>query len=124
MSERRMAENEVIFRDENKKVQKGFNAVNKIATEENEPHLKLKDDQLLHFYCECSDNSCRQRIKVSLQTYNKVHESPYHFMIISGHDVAKIEDVILKEADYWVVKKHQAPPSHADKLNDIDIRNA
>ena len=124
MSERRMAENEVIFREINKKVQKGYDEINKIASEEGDASMYFDENQLLHFYCECSDKNCRERIKVSLKNYNKIHKSKDNFMILRGHNVAKIEDVIVKEPEYWVVKKHEAPPRHADKLNDTDIRNA
>jgi hypothetical protein len=56
-SDRRLAENEVIFKDRNKSVQKRFDEVNKIASEEGHEPVALDDDTPLYFYCECADEN-------------------------------------------------------------------
>jgi hypothetical protein len=122
-SERRLAENQVVFRENNEKVQKGIDKANAIAAEEGAEPLSLGADTLLYFNCECSDENCRKRIKVTLTDYNRIHSKRNRFVIACGHDVPKIEDVTEKEAEYCVVTKHETPPQSADRLNSTDIRN-
>lgn len=123
LSERRMAENQVVFRKLNEQVQKNLDQANAIATEEGQGPIHFDSDTPLHFYCECSDNNCRKRIRISLKAYNKIHEARNNFTIVCGHEVSKLEDVISEGPEYCVVAKHEVPPESVNKLHKTDIDN-
>jgi hypothetical protein len=123
VSDRRMAENQVVFRRANENVQKSLDDANVIATEEGEEPIQLDADAPLHFYCECSDENCRQRVKLSLNDYNKIHQARNTFVIVCGHDVPKIEEVTEKHTEYCVVTKHEEPPRSDGQLNATPVEN-
>lgn len=122
-SERRLAENQVVFREHNEKVQKGLDEANAIAAEEGAKPISFDTNLQLHFNCECSDENCRQRIKVTLNDYNEVHSVRDRFVIVCGHNVPNIEDVTQEEAEYCVVTKHKDPNQSPGSLNSTDIHN-
>jgi hypothetical protein len=110
-SQRRLAENEVVFRSYNKSVQEGIDAVNQIAEEDGQAPISLRPDVPLFFYCECSNENCKQRIKILPGVYNAIHTRNDTFTIACGHEVKDVEDVTTVEKEYCIVKKHQQPPS-------------
>lgn len=112
---RRMIENQVIFRGFNQRFQKGVEEANRIAAEEGDLPLSLNADDPLYFVCECSDEDCHQRIKISPNTYDAIHKENDQFIIMPGHEALQVEDVIDKLPDYYIVKKHQQPPRSSHK---------
>jgi len=122
-SERRLVENQVIFRRLNSRVQRGFDEVNAIAAQDGECPIGINDSLILHFYCECSDEHCKKRIKLSLNVYNAVHSHNDEFTIVCGHEALAVEDVVNREQEYCVVKKHNEPPKNATSLNSTNISN-
>ena len=126
-SERRLAENEVIFRQLNEQLQKGFDEMNKLAEEDNQPEYLIShgsQDRPLHFHCECADNKCAERVLVNFHEYNEIHKRRDHFVVIPGHEVEGIERVIRRESEYNVVEKLSPPPDTADRLNPTTLDNA
>lgn len=126
-SERRLAENEVIFRKLNEQVHSGYEETNRLAREDNQPEFIVshqRDDRPLHFYCECSDEKCAKRIRMNVHEYQRIHESRDRFIIVAGHDVAHIEKIIEKNDDYWVVQKNTVPPETAEVLHPTPLHNA
>lgn len=122
-SERRLAENEVYFREHNENVQKGFDEINRIATEQgDDPHI-YDSMMLLAFYCECSDEKCDKRVELSLDDYNTIHQNNKAFVIVPGHEVVEYEHVIYKKKEFYVVEKYVAPPETAETLNSSDVDN-
>lgn len=124
LSQRRMAQNEVVFRNANRQIQVGIDNINAIAKEENEPGLRFNPETLLQFICECSDENCTKRMTLKLREYNKAREiSPKCFVVIKGHEVPEIEEVIATGKNYCLVLKHELPPENADTLMKTDIDN-
>lgn len=97
MSDRRLIENEVIFRDVNKNIQEF------VDNEQNAPNK-------LPFYCECSNPECIERIELSTELYATLHKKQKHFITIVGHEFPEIEKVLKKDSHYQVVEKHFTPP--------------
>lgn len=125
-SERRLAENEVYFRQLNERVQAGIDETNRIAKEDNQPEYEIipgKKDQPLHFYCECSDEKCTKRIIMTQLTYNEIHKDRSCFTIFPGHQVAAIEKVVREDPRFVVVRKSIKPPDTAEKLNPTALNN-
>lgn len=124
ISERRLAENQVVFRQYNESVQKGFDDLVSLAKETDQTHMINIDDNPLHFYCECSDENCRKRLQLKPSRYNEIHKRRDRFVIICGHEVASIERVVQREADCCVVQKNKKPPQTASGLNITDVNNS
>jgi hypothetical protein len=71
--EAKRARNEVVFRDANEEI------------------TAVIDDHgvdlpFAPFLCECGDPGCRQLIRVPLDKYRDVRESPRRFILATGHD--------------------------------------
>ena len=118
-----MAENEVVFREYNERIKKGFDELKQIAKEEGQEAFVHEKDMPLHFYCECSDENCRQRLIIKPSRYNEIHQHRNQFVIAYGHDVQAVERIIDGEADYCVVEKFRDPPETATKLHKTDTGN-
>lgn len=99
LSERRLAENEVIFREANRDIQKF------VKGEENGGRT------LINFYCECSRPKCRERITLTVDTYDELHKNKRQFISIPGHEVPEVERVIRKEDGFSVIEKFADPPA-------------
>jgi hypothetical protein len=124
-SERRLAENEVLFRQLNEQVHHGFEETNRLAREDGQPEYIVdpQADIPLHFYCECADEKCTERIVMALPTYTAIHQYDNRFVIVPGHEVASVEKVILRRPEYLVVQKYVKPPKVARKLHPTSLRN-
>lgn len=123
LSVRRQVENEVVFRQTNERVQKELDGLKKMAKAEGYTSLPDTDDITLHFYCECSDENCAERIAMKLTLYNEFHNNRKQFLISPDHEALGIERVVLKDLNYTIVEKFATPPETADKLQPTDIDN-
>lgn len=116
--EDRLAKNEVIFRKYNESIEKGFEKLKKIAKEQGWQESVEQSDDKLYFFCECSDATCQKRILVKPSRYNKIHQNRSQFVIVCGHEVADIEEVLVaKEKGYCVVRKFKIPPESTEELS-------
>jgi hypothetical protein len=125
-SERRLAENEAVFRKLNEQVNVGFQETNRLAQEDNQLEFLVtvkNDDEPLHFYCECADEHCTDRIILTMAEYQKIHKNRNRFIIVPGHEVRSVEKVIEKKPAYTVVKKNQDPPENPKSLHPTSIHN-
>lgn len=111
-SERRLAENEVIFRT--------FNEEAKDFILEDAAHTPLANKRL-RFYCECSDLTCVERIELSAEEYENLHRSNRRFVLKPGHEAPNVERVVQHHSDYVVVEKRIEPPTSADEIRPEDF---
>ncbi|MGH7195803.1 MAG: hypothetical protein ACREGA_03430 [Candidatus Saccharimonadales bacterium] len=119
-----LAENEAVFREYNEGVQKGLDELKKVAAEEDQQYLAQEINSPLHFYCECADENCRERIQLTPKEYKEVHANRSRFIVVAGHNVAALEKVVGRELEYWVVEKFIKPPNTAKKLNATPVDNS
>jgi hypothetical protein len=125
-SERRLAENEVVFRQLNEQVQKGIDEINKLADDSGQPELRITQEDgetPLYFYCECSDENCTSRLPVGRNKYNQVHQRRDHFIVLPGHEVLSVEKIVEQTPSYCVVEKDIQPPESVGRLHDTEIDN-
>jgi hypothetical protein len=123
-SERRMVENEAVFRRLNEQTNQSIIEIQKVAEEEGQESFTPPDDLRLHFYCECADENCTQRIVINLNEYIKIHKKRDCFIVIPGHEVVAIERITHKEPEYLVVQKLLDPPENTTTLHPTDIDNS
>jgi hypothetical protein len=121
LSERRLAENQVIFRQNNELVQKNLEKLRKTAIAEGRESLLPDIDMPLHFYCECSDENCRQRIILKPSEYNDLHQNSSQFILLPGHDIAEVERTVKATDKFIVVEKFKTPPKSSGELNKTDL---
>ena len=108
-SERRLVENEVIFRRANEDAKdfvKDVGAANHV---------------LVPFFCECSDPDCKGRIEMPVADYERIHQSNRQFVVLTGHEVPEIERVVQRSERYNIVEKTTSMPG--DSAVDIALRN-
>ena len=119
-----MAENEVVFRQYNERVEEGFAELKRMAEEEGQESLLDDDNSTLHFYCECSDEDCRQRVQLEPSRYKDIHIRRDRFVVVCGHENETIERVVEKTPDYCVIEKLMSPPTVATSLHDTGTDNS
>lgn len=123
LSERRLAENQVIFRRKNENVTKNLKTLKEAVDSEGEASIVSDIDLPLHFYCECSDENCKRRIVLKPSEYNELHQNSSQFIVWPGHVVPKIERVVHSTDKLIVVEKMNTPPKvkAEDKLNTTNV---
>ena len=89
--DRRMAQNEALFREVNERVKD-------IAS-------KLGDDGGYEYFCECANKDCTFRVSMRLADYEAIRSDPKQFVVLPGHYTPEIEDVVTENDAFWVVRK-------------------
>ena len=90
-SERRMARNEILFRNTNEAIERG-----------QWPNDPLKP---VRFRCECSQLDCGDAIEITVAEYEQVRSFPRRFLVAVGHETPEIETVISRAPHYLIVEK-------------------
>lgn len=90
----RLATNEARFREINERVERDL-----------EPLVDTQDE-LLPFVCECGRPTCTDVIGLSVAEYERVRSDASRFVIVSGHEIEDVEDVVERHDRYVVVQKH------------------
>lgn len=116
LTEQRQIDNEAVFRKMNEQSTASIKSVNKMAKEDGYPTLINNEDMELHFFCECSDENCRERIILPASEYESLHKDRKKFILKPGHHAKAIEKIVSKESKYNVVKKFKKPPEQVGKL--------
>ena len=58
------------------------------------------------FVCECADLECTDQLPtVDLDVFQRTREKPRRFLVIRGHEDARVESVVETYAVYLVVEK-------------------
>jgi hypothetical protein len=126
-SEHRLAENEAMFRRINEQVQSGYDETNRLAQEDNQPEFQVSAISIntpLQFYCECADENCAERLTITAQEYQEVHQNRKRFVIVPGHEVASVEKVIAEKPAYTVVEKNVHPPENPETMHPTSVGNS
>ena len=125
-SERRLAENEAVFREYNERIIKGFDELKKLAEEDGQQSFLAQvaqDDRPLYFYCECSDENCIKRVLMKPSDYDKIHKDRDTFVMVPGHETSDIERIVKKADSYYVVEKFEEPSVPKNGLNQTEVDN-
>jgi len=106
----RLAKNEALFREVNERI-------SEISQElaPGTPNPELIDGLV----CECSDPQCLERVgPLTIAQYEGVREDSRRFITAAGHQAADVERVVDRQPSYWVVEKHEGPPSDVARERD------
>lgn len=108
----RLAKNEALFRDVNERIS--------AISQELAPGTP-NPESIDGLICECSDPQCLERVgPLTITEYERVRDNPRRFIIAANHQAADVERVVDRQPTYWVVEKHEGPPS--DVARDRDRR--
>lgn len=118
------ADNQVVFRGRNEKIQENIQKFNETAKELGQERVDTGGKEYLYFYCECSDEKCVQRIKVTFVHYKRIHKDRDTFVIKPNHEVSDVEKIIDRTPEYWVVKKYDYPSQTAIDLKTSGLDNS
>jgi hypothetical protein len=107
MSERdvRIGTNEAIFRSVNEQV-RGLNVTLATFTE------------TMMIVCECGERGCIEQIAIAPDAYARVREDPACFVVLPGHELPDTEDVVSREAGYFLVRKKPGLPEAIARVTD------
>lgn len=106
---RRIGRNEAIFREVNEQIEQlndRFHAVG---------------NDVLQLVCECGSLECAEQLAVPLRVYEGARADSTLFVIKPGHEIPDVEDVVSREPDYFVVRKHEGDA--AELARETDPRN-
>jgi hypothetical protein len=106
----RLAKNEALFRDVNERI-------SEISQElaPGTPNAELIDGLI----CECSDPQCVERVgPLTISEYEGIRKDATRFIIAPNHQAADVEEIVARQASYWVVEKHEGPPSDVARARD------
>jgi|ERR671910_324157 hypothetical protein len=91
--ERRLAQNEALFREVNEKVEA-------VAA------VHGADDHIYEFYCECANADCSLHVRATIEEYESVRAFSTRFLVAPEHWLPEVESVTEKHDRFWVIEKH------------------
>jgi hypothetical protein len=101
--DRRLAQNEVLFREVNERV-------SDLAT-------GLGDDGGYEYLCECSNRDCTFRIALTSAQYETIRSDPKQFVVLPDHFTPEIEEVAVEHEAFWIVRKHGEAGEYVAQLD-------
>jgi hypothetical protein len=104
LPEERAARNEALFREVNEQMRKLSRS-----------HPLIQEDELV-IICECSDDSCTERLSLPLARYEAVRANPRDFIVAPGHD-NDFEHVVESSDAYSIVEKEGKAGRIAEQTN-------
>jgi hypothetical protein len=92
--ERRIAENEALFRDLNEEVGVVAHSFSSGG-----------EERTFDFLCECGDATCAVPVSLTLAEYEELRGSPIRFFVVPGHQSGDVEVVVASHPAYLVIEK-------------------
>jgi len=62
-------------------------------------------DGVMSLVCECGSESCHDRFEVGRDRYEAIRSDSLQFFVLPGHQLPDVEDVVVEEPGYFVVRK-------------------
>jgi hypothetical protein len=97
--QRRIGENEAVFRSVNEMV-------------------RPVEPTWMRILCECGDSTCRDHIVIAQDAYSRVREHATLFLVRPGHESLETEEVAAKHLEYWTVEKRPGLPAGIAQATD------
>jgi hypothetical protein len=95
LSEERLSRNEAIFREINERTR---SLQERFGPED--PSTRYEE-----FLCECGDQMCVERVKLTVPEYESVRAKSTQFVLRPGHMMPRVERVVRESDRYVVVVK-------------------
>ena len=101
--ERRLAQNEALFREVNERVE--------TLADRFEPDVPYE------FLCECANADCTFRISLPLSVYESIRADPQQFVVLPLHYTPEVEDLVIEADTHWVVRKTGEAGEYVEQLD-------
>jgi hypothetical protein len=89
--QRRAAANEATIRDVNEGIERG--------------QWPGEEDTPVGFRCECARLGCNRLVELSVREYEEIRAHPQRFVVLPGHELPDVEDVVEAGRGYVIVEK-------------------
>lgn len=99
--EKRLALNEAMFREINERL---------------ESQLPTDRHNRLSILCECADPDCTARIEITPDEYQAARAEPRQFILLPGHELVEIEEVVSRNERCEIVRKHGEAGAIAEQI--------
>jgi hypothetical protein len=70
------------------------------------------------FVCECGTLGCNATVELSIAEYEEVRSGFERFLVLPGHEIEAIEDVVERRSSYLVVAKRDEAAEMAYAADD------
>jgi hypothetical protein len=107
----RAAKNQSLLREVNERIE------DLAAGQPAETFETLRLGKEIDLACECMDETCVERVTMTVGEYEAVRSDSNTFFVKPGHDVAEVEDIVREGPHYVVVSKIGAGAPVAEKLD-------
>ena len=101
--EKRMAENEALFREVNERVNDLAQGVDPGTT--------------YQYLCECANSDCTYRVGLDPSAYESVRSDPAQFLVLPAHFTPEIEELVAEHEAYWIVRKTGEAAEYVSRLD-------
>jgi hypothetical protein len=94
----RAGKNQSLFREVNEQIEQ---------LAEGNPSIfeDLQSSRTIDLACECMDETCTERVTMTIGEYEQVRADSNSFFVLPGHDVPDVEEIVREETAYVVVSK-------------------
>jgi hypothetical protein len=104
--ERRMTENETLFREVNERVEQ--TTADFVGADEN---------STCEYFCECANPDCTFRVTLTHAQYASLRADPKQFVVLPLHFTPEVETLVTKHEGYWLVRKTGEAGDYVEKLD-------
>ena len=101
--EKRLAQNEALFREVNERIR---------ATADG-----LGTEADFEYFCECANADCTFQISLSAAEYENVRADPTQFFVLPLHFTPEVETMVSENDAYWIVRKTGDAGEYVEKLD-------
>jgi AraC-like DNA-binding protein len=101
--ERRLAQNEALFREVNERVEAVAH--------------QLGAEVPYEFICECANADCTFRVTLPIRVYETIRSDPKQFVVLPLHYTPEVEDLVAEEDSYWLVRKSGEAGEYVEHLD-------
>jgi AraC-like DNA-binding protein len=101
--DRRLAQNEALFREVNERVET-------LARH-------LGPEEPYEFLCECANPDCTFRIALPLSVYESVRADSRQFIVLPLHYTPEVEELVAQREKYWIVAKTGEAGDYVEQLD-------
>jgi hypothetical protein len=94
--EQRAAQNQLLFREVNERIAS-------LAE-----RALLPEIVPIQVTCECVDMSCTTGVQIPLHEFAEIHRTTNRFLVVPGHELPDVEDVVERRDRFLIVAKRGA----------------
>jgi hypothetical protein len=93
----RHAETQNLYREVNERVAEAYSQFGGVTGD--------RMSELIELFCECGQQApCEERVNITAATYERVRADPTTFVLLPGHGIAIVEDVIERGDGFLIAR--------------------